>query len=147
METIEHLVVRFEHVGDVFVAAAAEKNPLLRREKIHAAIRYHKAVIEMGKLLNKCFSPCMVVHISLTGPVLGVAGFRFLTSTSVSDVIYSMDWYNLEKDLQRDLMIVMMRCQKPVLVRAGPFGTMRYSTIVTILKTSYSYITLLKQTM
>uniref|UniRef100_A0A310SA13 Odorant receptor n=1 Tax=Chrysomela lapponica TaxID=153811 RepID=A0A310SA13_CHRLA len=177
METIEHLIVRFEHVADVFVMAVAEKDPQLRRKKFNAAVKYHKAVIEMGELLNTCFSPGMVVHISLTGPVLGVAGYRFLTeipldstclfigwmistsvvcsggqrlsdaSTALGHVIYSVEWYNLETDLQRDLGIVMMRCQKPVMVSAGPFGTMTYATMMVILKTSYSYVTLLKQTM
>nr|XP_023030161.1 odorant receptor 4-like isoform X1 [Leptinotarsa decemlineata] len=177
METVEHLIIRFEHVGDTFVEALAEEDPSVRREKFYLAVQYHKTVIQMGNLMNSCFGPCMMVHISLTGPVLGVAGYRFLTeipldstslffgwmfstfivcrggqrlleaSMSVGNAIYTVEWYNLENDLQKDLRVVMMRCQKPMYLRAGPFGPMTYSTIVAILKTSYSYITLLKQTM
>nr|ALR72562.1 odorant receptor OR17 [Colaphellus bowringi] len=177
MESVEHLIIRFEHVGHTFVEALNEKNSYTRREKFYVAIQYHNDVIQMGKLLNSCFAPSLIVHISLTGPVLGVAGYRFLTeipldstclffgwmfstfivcrggqrlseaSLAVGDVIYRVNWYNLETDLQRDLKMVMLRSRKPVYLRAGPFGPMTYSTIVTILKTCYSYITLLKQTM
>ncbi|KAG5883721.1 hypothetical protein JTB14_024222 [Gonioctena quinquepunctata] len=177
METVEHLIIRFEHVGDTFVDALSGENSAEIRAKFSVAIQYHKDVIKMAELLNRCFSPCMIVHISLTGPVLGVVGYRFVTeipldatclffgwmfstfivcragqrlseaSVDVGNVIYSVEWYDLDIDLQMDLKMVIMRSQKPLFLKAGPFGPMTYATIVAILKTSYSYITLLKQTM
>ncbi|CAH1115034.1 unnamed protein product [Psylliodes chrysocephalus] len=175
--TLEHLVLRFNHVGDMFVETLSEKNPVIRRQKFIVAVKYHQAVIEMGNLVNRCFSPCMMVHISLTGPFIGVAAYTFLTkipldttalmigwmistftvcqggqrlmeaSLNIGNIMYKVDWYNLEADLQKDLLLVIIRSRKPVYLRAGPFGPITYSTISTILKTSYSYVTLLLQTM
>ncbi|CAG9830052.1 unnamed protein product [Diabrotica balteata] len=177
METLEHLVLRFEHVGDTFVEAFSESNKTIRRQKFFNAVRYHQAVIGMGTLLNECFSPCMMVHISLTGPFLGVCGYTFLTripldssallvgwivstyivclggqrlmeaSMSVGTIMERINWYDVETNLQKDLILVMSRSRKPMYLRAGPFGPITYATIVMILKTSYSYVTLLKQTM
>ncbi|XP_056638976.1 odorant receptor 4-like [Diorhabda sublineata] len=173
----EHLVLRFEHVEDELVIALNEKDRVIRRQKFYKAIQYHQAVIEIGALLNKCFSPCMMVHISLTGPFIGVIGYTFLThipldstalligwlistyivcyggqrlmeaSISVGNIMHRIHWYDLETDIQKDLILIIIRSRFPIYLTAGPFGPITYSTIVTILKTSYSYVTLLKQTM
>nr|APC94313.1 odorant receptor 19 [Pyrrhalta aenescens] len=173
----EHLILRLEHVKHQLVDALNEKDVVIRRQKFNKAVQYHQAVIEMGTLLNKCFSPCMMVHISLTGPFIGVVGYTFLTnipldstallvgwlvstyivcyggqrlmeaSISVGNIMNRIHWYDLETDLQRDLILIIIRSRRPIFLTAGPFGPITYSTVVTILKTSYSYVTLLNQTM
>ncbi|VEN62904.1 unnamed protein product [Callosobruchus maculatus] len=40
----------------------------------------------MAKLLDKCFSPCMMIHISCTAPVLGVCEYG-LISVSTPDIV------------------------------------------------------------
>uniref|UniRef100_A0A6P7FHW5 Odorant receptor 4-like n=1 Tax=Diabrotica virgifera virgifera TaxID=50390 RepID=A0A6P7FHW5_DIAVI len=162
MEALEHLVLRFEHVSDTFVEVFSESNRIIRRQKFLKAVRYHQAVIGMGTLLNECFSPCMMVHISLTGPFLGVCGYTFLTripldssallvgwmistyivclggqrlmeaSMSVGTIMERINWYDVETSLQKDLILVMSRSRKPVHLRAGPFGPITYATIVMI---------------
>ncbi|VEN62902.1 unnamed protein product [Callosobruchus maculatus] len=131
----------------------------------------------MAKLLDKCFSPCMMIHISCTAPVLGVCEYGLISgglkldsmflfagwasatylvcnggqrltdvSRNVGTFVNDVDWYQLEAELQRDLTLVLRRCMKPSQLKAGAFGGMSYSTIQAIVKTSYSYMTFMNQT-
>lgn len=53
-------------------------------------------------------------------------------SLNIGNIMYKVDWYNLEADLQKDLLLVIIRSRKPVYLRAGPFGPITYSTISTV---------------
>lgn len=60
------------------------------------------------------------------------ARFYIFQSESLSAVWYETDWYKFEKELQRDLMLVMLRARHPIFLAAGPFGNMSYATIVLV---------------
>ncbi|CAH1155988.1 unnamed protein product [Phaedon cochleariae] len=62
----------------------------------------------------------------------------------IGNSIYKTEWHNLEVDIQKDLILVIMRCQKPAYIKAGPYATMTHRTILSILKTAYSVMSLLK---
>ncbi|KAJ8920175.1 hypothetical protein NQ315_011836 [Exocentrus adspersus] len=181
--TVEHLILRFKHVKRIFLDALRRNS----RGQFKEAVQYHVTVTEMADMVNSSFNMCMFVHVLLTGAILGCVGYRLIKSyslgaiclfigwfvsmvmvcfsgqrlreesVSIGDAIYKSDWLTLNKDLERDLVLVLMRCQKPVFLRSGPFGYMSYATILTVgnagicvsenvLKTSYSYLTLLSRT-
>lgn len=58
--------------------------------------------------------------------------FYYFQSTTLGDILYQTEWYNLEAPLQRDLILVMLRANRPIVLRAGPFGSMSYETIVMV---------------
>ncbi|KAJ8930764.1 hypothetical protein NQ314_016398 [Rhamnusium bicolor] len=72
--------------------------------------------------------------------------FINLQCLSVGNEIYNTEWYNLEVDIQKDLILVLMNCKKPVYLKAGSFGFLSYQMILSILKTSYSIVSLMKAT-
>nr|QNH68039.1 odorant receptor 13 [Apriona germarii] len=176
LETVGHVILRFRHVKNVFLEALSERQHSVRVEKFKNAVRYHVTVMRIAKLVNSSFNMCMFVHVLLSGAVLGCGGYRLLKdfslgaicmcvgwflamsmvcyggqklreeSMSIGDAIYESNWPHLNKELQKDIMLVILRCQTPISLHGGPFGYMSYTTILTILKTSYSYLTLLSQT-
>lgn len=56
----------------------------------------------------------------------------FFQCESLGDVLYQVNWYNLEKELQKDIMLVILRARKPIFVKAGPFGNMTYAMMVAV---------------
>ncbi|XP_066262365.1 odorant receptor 67c-like [Euwallacea similis] len=64
-------------------------------------------------------------------------------SLNVADSIFQTSWYMENKEYKMVLQIMIMRAQRPVAMRIGPFGTMTAGTIMTTLKAAYSYATLM----
>ncbi|XP_019883233.2 odorant receptor 13a-like [Camponotus floridanus] len=58
--------------------------------------------------------------------------------------IYQSVWYNFPRKLIKSVIFVLMQTQSPVALQAGNFIVINLSTYVTILKTSFSYLSLLR---
>lgn len=58
--------------------------------------------------------------------------------------IYQSTWYNFPIKLTRHLIFIIMRSESPVTLQAGNFIVVNLSTYVSILKTSFSYLSVLR---
>ncbi|KYB25314.1 Putative odorant receptor 85d-like Protein [Tribolium castaneum] len=65
-------------------------------------------------------------------------------SIAIGEEVYNSKWYDRDYKFQRDLITIMKRTQKPITIHAGPFAEISNVFILTIFKTAYSYLTLLK---
>ncbi|KAJ8938376.1 hypothetical protein NQ318_022874 [Aromia moschata] len=175
METVYHVIIRIRHAKHLFLEAINEENYQRQREKFNLAVRYHESVLRLEDLLNETFGVFMFTHLAMTAPILGTGLFGLLhagsisslllaigwffgvtvgclsgqrlenESLSVATTIYNSPWYNCSKDLRRDIFVVLMRCRRPMYLKAASFGIMNHVMLLGILKGSYSYITLLAQ--
>ncbi|XP_037941198.1 odorant receptor 47b-like [Teleopsis dalmanni] len=69
----------------------------------------------------------------------------YFDSVKVSTAAFGLHhWYNESLELQRDLMFLIQRAQKPLVFYAKPLPGFTFSTFTSILSTSYSYFTLLR---
>ncbi|EFN67925.1 Putative odorant receptor 9a, partial [Camponotus floridanus] len=57
--------------------------------------------------------------------------------------IYQSVWYNFPRKLIKSVIFVLMQTQSPVALQAGNFIVINLSTYVTILKSSFSYLSVL----
>ncbi|XP_076481200.1 uncharacterized protein LOC117166374 [Bombus vancouverensis nearcticus] len=62
----------------------------------------------------------------------------------ISDSIYFCNWYDISKSMAKDLIYVIMRAQYPVFLKAGNFFIVNMETYMSILKTSMSYLSVLR---
>ncbi|XP_036142470.1 uncharacterized protein LOC118645475 isoform X3 [Monomorium pharaonis] len=62
----------------------------------------------------------------------------------VADSIYSCKWYSLQTNLMKNVVFVIMRSQQPVQLLAGNFFVVNLKTFMTILKSSLSYLSVLR---
>lgn len=58
--------------------------------------------------------------------------------------IYQSTWYDLPPKLARNLIFIIMRTQSPVKLQAGNFIVVNLATYMSILKTSLSYLSVLR---
>ncbi|XP_068978383.1 uncharacterized protein [Bombus flavifrons] len=63
---------------------------------------------------------------------------------SISDSIYFCNWYDISKSMAKDIIYVIMRAQYPVFLKAGNFFIVNMETYMSILKTSMSYLSVLR---
>ncbi|XP_055585366.1 uncharacterized protein LOC129738200 [Uranotaenia lowii] len=66
-------------------------------------------------------------------------------SVSLSDAVYSLEWYNRTLEEQKLLQFVHMRSQKMVAISAGKFFSMTRATFAGAMRTVFSYDTLMRQ--
>lgn len=58
--------------------------------------------------------------------------------------IFRSAWYDLPADMTRNLSFIIMRAQSPVKLQAGSFMVVNLSSYMSILKTSISYLSVLR---
>jgi len=58
--------------------------------------------------------------------------------------IYQSAWYSFPKKLARNVLFILMQTKSPVALQAGNFIAVNLSTYVSILKTSFSYLSVLR---
>ncbi|XP_066257515.1 odorant receptor 30a-like [Euwallacea similis] len=67
-----------------------------------------------------------------------------IQSEAIGDALFESQWYLLSKEGKQMIQLMIFRSQKPLQMTIGPFGPMTTSSVVWILKTAYSYATLLQ---
>ncbi|XP_030756946.1 uncharacterized protein LOC115882837 [Sitophilus oryzae] len=86
-----------------------------------------------------------------TGYMAGVfllchAGQKLINETeSLADSVYNSNWYEKDAKLMRNLILIIKRSQKPLKFHAIPSGEYSYMAYTILVKTAYSYITLLNR--
>ncbi|KAJ2942069.1 hypothetical protein O0L34_g10986 [Tuta absoluta] len=68
------------------------------------------------------------------------------TSEDFHRVLYKCSWYEQDIRFKRALAFVLMRVNRPMVLRAGHYIPLSRQTFVAILRMSYSYFAVLKQT-
>ncbi|XP_025159422.1 odorant receptor 13a-like [Harpegnathos saltator] len=62
----------------------------------------------------------------------------------IAHAIFSSNWYWLSFKLMRNILFVIVRSQKPIQLMAGKFLVMNMETFMSIIKTSLSYLSVLR---
>ncbi|XP_076678244.1 uncharacterized protein LOC143374193 [Andrena cerasifolii] len=57
---------------------------------------------------------------------------------------YSCRWYDLPEHLSKNIIFILMRCRDPVHLKAGDFFVVNLETYMSIVKTSMSYLSVLR---
>lgn len=53
-------------------------------------------------------------------------------SEILSEFLYQTEWYNLEEELKKDLILVILRARRAICLNAGPFGAMTYVMMLAV---------------
>lgn len=96
-------------------------------------------IVLMGK-------SCMVLCTMLTqlSVYSFVGDYLKCQMEEVGLFIYQSNWYDLPTKLARNLVFIIMRTQSPVKLQAGNFIVVNLATYMSILKTSLSYLSVLR---
>ncbi|XP_076650846.1 odorant receptor 10-like [Halictus rubicundus] len=99
---------------------------------VHNVVMVIKTFIVMGTLLTQTFAYSYVGEYSKNQ--FGSVGY----------MAYCSDWYNAPCRISKNILFVLMKTQCPVHLRAGRFFVVNLETYMSILKTSMSYLSVLR---
>ncbi|CAH1991959.1 unnamed protein product [Acanthoscelides obtectus] len=170
--TLTHL----EQFGRMFHKAFEAKREDEIRAKLYHCVRYHNHILRIGAHISQltkgtlghisltsaiclgCIGNQILnersirAFMHLAGFAVGFfmvcfAGQKMIDETSsIREVVYFAKWYEAPPALIRDVKYIIARCEIPITLPALPLGVLGYPLYLMIVKTSYSYLTLLNQT-
>ncbi|CAH2000977.1 unnamed protein product [Acanthoscelides obtectus] len=129
----------------------------LEVNELHKSITGHMVLawaVSIGCIINQFMSmykPAGAI-LYLSGYMMSLSCFvvsgQLLQSQSesIADELYCIPWYLGTIEEQKTVMFMIMRAQIPLTLSAKPFGNYEYTLYVTVVKTAYSYATLLQNT-
>ncbi|KAJ3642131.1 hypothetical protein Zmor_024940 [Zophobas morio] len=176
MESMEHLVVRIQHLKGLLLETVDTKDEKLRNENLEKCVEYHTDIFKIGQEMDKNFARCLFTHVLFSGALFGCLGYTVMESFSllssslfsgwmlsliivsvsgqhvmdegfsIGDTAYDSNWYDRDASFQKNIVLIITRSQKPILIHAGPFSHLAHVMILTIFKTAYTYLTMLNAT-
>ncbi|KAK0084578.1 hypothetical protein PV326_006225 [Microctonus aethiopoides] len=66
-------------------------------------------------------------------------------SQSVADAVFASNWWKFNEQIKQSFGIMITRFHKPIVLTAGPLIKLSLNTFVNVLRVSYSFFTLLRQ--
>nr|AUF73030.1 odorant receptor [Anoplophora chinensis] len=174
-EGVETLIAYITLLKKNFINVFETSSEAERKDKLRFCVYFHDNMLSLCQRLSTlgkysagflCMT-CAVVFgcignlILKSKPVAGICYFlgyiaalfllchggqRILDETlSVAGALYDSKWYDGDVQIMRDICFILARAQIPATLGALPLGVMNYPLFLMIMKTSYSYLTLLSQ--
>ncbi|XP_068897189.1 odorant receptor 85c-like [Tenebrio molitor] len=160
-EISQHIILRIKHLNTIIIKCLDGDYEECRKN-LQKCIHYHREIID-----------CMFCHLTITAAVcaciekqfvegdklcagLHVIGWflvlfiscvagQFLTdaSASIPEAIWNSRWRQADLKLKKDVLFLLLRCQRNIYFSAGPFGILSFNLFVGVVKMSYSILCLL----
>ncbi|XP_066249279.1 odorant receptor 10-like [Euwallacea similis] len=70
----------------------------------------------------------------------------YLESMAVSDSVYESPWTNKSTEVRSILRMIILRAQRPLALKIGPFLPLTTYAAIAVIKSAYSFITVMKRT-
>ncbi|KAM3961923.1 olfactory receptor 36 [Aphomia sociella] len=105
-------------------------------------------IVQIDDDLGTLISSCVFVVACLIQLLLFYWHANEVTEESllVQYGIFESDWYFSNKTVQKELALLGLTTTTKLVFKAGPFNVMSLATFISILRTSYSFYTLLSET-
>ncbi|KAF7267412.1 hypothetical protein GWI33_019361 [Rhynchophorus ferrugineus] len=171
-ECAKILSVKIDHLKTLFLHVFDCEDLAQKKKRLQFCILYHNEILRLaeetrertrinvgqlsivGAIVMSCIGNQMLKQYSV-GALIHLAGYLVAVyficeagqiikndTESVSDSIWSSRWHT-DLKLSKDLKIVIQRSQKPVTLTSYLLGDFDYGLLIVIIKTTYSYLTLL----
>ncbi|CAG9855415.1 unnamed protein product [Phyllotreta striolata] len=169
------LISKIDQFKALLLEALKEKDGRVLRDKLRYCVKYHNHILSLGDELKRLVrvtvgSYGIMAALSIGGignqiiqeqsarSIVHFFGFAVAAftichagqiiateSVSIKEVIYATDWYLCDAKTMKDIRFMLARSQIPITLEMLPLGWLNYEFFTMIMKTSYSYITLLSK--
>ncbi|XP_074037649.1 uncharacterized protein isoform X2 [Leptinotarsa decemlineata] len=133
-----------DHFEVLLHSICEENDTKMKFKKLRQCINYQQRILRMGSHLSY-ISMLNEGHAVISAAIcIGCIGNQIMKTEYMQEIVYFSKWYTCDLKMMKDINFILARCKNPVYLRF-PFGYINYSLFVMIVKTSYSYVTLLNQ--
>ncbi|RZC42341.1 odorant receptor 67c-like, partial [Asbolus verrucosus] len=84
-------------------------------------------------LLLSCYYGQILIDKVIAPSVSTVNTMSLFQSAAVAEDVYSVAWYQAPVDIQKDVLMVLMRSQKPLTLSAANLGVMSFPTFLSVI--------------
>ncbi|XP_030767716.1 odorant receptor 49b-like [Sitophilus oryzae] len=88
-----------------------------------------------------CFQIIQIFIFAITANEIQVQ------SVAVATNAYMSPWYNENKKIRQMIAMIILRAQKPAVITIGPFKPMTPETAIMVMKSAYSYVAVMKESL
>ncbi|XP_049825805.1 odorant receptor 4-like [Aethina tumida] len=174
-EIVLYIGSRMNHLCLILESIPNEGDENVQKQTMKHCIRYHQQINRTINELTGLYKKVFAIHAIFTAVVFALQAklasenvssrihiacwliaiflmchsgqeLTHIGETLGEKIMYMCKWYKLNTSLQKDLMLMLLHTQKPVIFPAGYFATLNYNLFITIVKTAYSYWTLIVNT-
>ncbi|XP_064210857.1 uncharacterized protein LOC103314251 [Tribolium castaneum] len=152
-EVAQYICLKIKHLNSLLRQAFDDPHEEVIEKRLLHCIRYQQHIIRTNELFNVCYKHCNgcyvvmvgIIIASLLNQIIKVTAPGFFQSLTIPDAALDSKWYEAPIKSQKMLLLLLVRSQKAFNLHATPVGIMSFALFVALLKTSYSYFTLLHQ--
>ncbi|KAK0169065.1 hypothetical protein PV327_002811 [Microctonus hyperodae] len=106
-------------------------------------MRIHQKLIRFVETTERVFSMMLLIQFTAFAIIFASEGFHVISSYAVHSAAYNSQWFNLKPKDMSQLVIIIARAQKPLIITAGKFAPISLNTFASLTKTSAGYISML----
>ncbi|KAJ3642127.1 hypothetical protein Zmor_024936 [Zophobas morio] len=169
------IVLKMKHLRRLLKHAFDDPKDVVWWKNLDHCIKYHRHIIKLQELFDMQYkypngSYVVLVGIVIAGlanqymkernfgAIIHLGGWVFsfyicchagqilLTeSMMIPNALYNSMWYRVPVRLQKIVLMIITRSQRPMELHAAPIGVMSHELFITLVKTSTSYFALLSQ--
>ncbi|XP_066253224.1 uncharacterized protein [Euwallacea similis] len=134
------------HVTLIVAATIGSLGYQVVKDRSPKCLPYILAYLSLISLMCLCGQKLedQVIAQILPGSINGDSPLKQIMNIRHS--VYLSKWYNCDMKVRKLLPLVLLRGQRKAVLDALPIGNVNFMLLLTVLKTTYSYITLLQQT-
>ncbi|KAF7275545.1 hypothetical protein GWI33_011611, partial [Rhynchophorus ferrugineus] len=170
LESARLLSVKYKHLRELIHQLFEHEDDGNKMKRLGQCIRYHQELLRLAEELNQLIK-VLFGHVSVVGAVaLSTIGYYMLEqyyavihiisytvglyllcaggqmikdeTSNLCENVYMANWYK-DLKLAKNLKFIMQRSYKAVVLESYMFGDLDMILFVAIVKTTYSYLTLL----
>ncbi|CAH0559342.1 unnamed protein product [Brassicogethes aeneus] len=145
MKILQHILGNFKLYSKKFQERLNVNEERASQVAIKSCILFHQEIIQYVEELNRAVRTVMLLDFISCSIQMSVIVFQIIMSKAISKSVGNSEWYNESKEVKHDLQVIITRAQKPLTVSIGTFYPMSTDTAIAILKATYSYGMLIRQ--
>ncbi|XP_072381811.1 odorant receptor 10-like [Diabrotica undecimpunctata] len=143
--TLRECILKHKDIISYIHAFNKEMNIVILLDFLQSSLQLAAIVLQLiffeVNLFNFVFSIMFV--ICMLTRLLGYYWYAneiIIETSNIPLAIWSSKWYEEPKKTQDMMMIMMLKCSRPLALNIGPFNTMSINTLIGIIKATYSYM-------
>ncbi|XP_028164936.1 odorant receptor 2a-like isoform X1 [Ostrinia furnacalis] len=109
-------------------------------------LEHYRQISETNRRLQDIFGTSILVQFGIGGWILCMAAYKMIGSDRMVEAVYAMEWLHAPLRFKRSLVLLMERAKRPLRPAAGLIIPLSLNTFVTILRSSYTFYAVLRQT-
>ncbi|KAK9507066.1 hypothetical protein O3M35_008890 [Rhynocoris fuscipes] len=113
------------------------------KECIKQNAMHHQKILVMCEQFNEINSLVLFLTHSTGAMIVGVSGALIIFGERVTEALYSINWFQADKDNAMSIQILQIGSQIPLAMKYSTLMDFKYETFTAVMNTSYSYFNLL----